>query len=1085
MLALLTLLASVSQAALAAGPYTVVTPSAPDGWQAANVRANATVSITTSQPRGDAPNNLGSLEFATNTIVSGQDKADYVKYWGVVPSRTLGNLSALTYELYRASSSTTAIHHAPAFRLAYVTPSGDSGLLIWENVYNGGSVGTPVPTDQWLANDILAGNFWMRAFGPGRTIEQYDVTLAEWANGATFPNAHVLGPDTSIIGIETGVGSGWGGSFTGFVDNIAISFGVDSVSANFEPNALPPQCDTDCFVDDDTGNDANGGTSFVDAKKTIQAGINQVSSGGTVHVNDGVYNEDLLISKPLTLEGNQYGVLAKGRPGAQAIVKATNAANPVDIQADNVTIDGFVFNASAATSRPWVITALPQGANDRFEQIEILNNEFIGNPGDGINPSNPGGAFLTRQDDVLIAGNYFNNLGNHAVFLAAYGDPNGIASQRAIYRNNDSYSNYNSNVSTQEGKHFDVTIENNRAVEDDMILFNINGGTIKNNTLTGATNALARAWFGGGNHGVVVDGNTFIDMPTQAVLAYDPGFGYGGNSDFTVTNNEIKGDVGVRTLERALIDLRDVSGTVLVDGNKVSLSGTLAPAALAVYGVALRGTIDSATVSDNEIDGGNVDGNASDAASAGVWLRGTLVATAKVTIKNNTLTGFTNGIAAEALVAGVEVNVTLNSLLGSANGLTNASTAVAVAAESNWWGSSTGPSGSGPGTGAAVSGNVDFTPWLCSGTDTSPNVGFQPNPTTLCGVATALAFSTQPGGAQANQPLNPQPVVQVVDGAGQIITSFNGPITLSIGTSNPAGGTLNGTVTVNAVNGVATFTTLSISQAGSYTLVANGGGLPSVTSAPFTITAAGPPPPAPAQPGLAYAIDNAPDKGRSLLYTFNPATGQATPLAQGLTMLDLEDVAIQPAARAVYAATGTDSPGTADDGAIYRVDGVSGALTKVCKTTYGRITVLKFRATDGTLWGWAEGSGLIRITLPASAPGVCTTQLAYSTTLKIEGMAWAPDGKLYLAIDKKLYQLTVPATGAPTLITYATNLPSGTEALEIRADGKLVGGNKSTPLKYYVYNIATKSVESMVTVTGVKPFKPKSIEGLALAPANP
>ena len=44
--------------------------------------------------RGDAPNNLGSLEFTTNTITNGQDKADYVKYRGVVAGRTLGNLSA-------------------------------------------------------------------------------------------------------------------------------------------------------------------------------------------------------------------------------------------------------------------------------------------------------------------------------------------------------------------------------------------------------------------------------------------------------------------------------------------------------------------------------------------------------------------------------------------------------------------------------------------------------------------------------------------------------------------------------------------------------------------------------------------------------------------------------------------------------------------------------------------------------------------------------------------------------------------------------------------------------------------------------
>lgn len=327
----------------------VVTPNNPDGWQPANVRANATVAITSAQPRGAAPNNLGSLEFTTNTLVSGQDKADYVKYWGVVSGRTLGNLSALNYELYRASSSTTGQYLVPAFRLAYATPGGKTGYLIWENVYNGGSTNTAVPTDQWLTKDIFSGNFWMREFAPGATIQNYGVTLAEWqANnddgsgtisgqpGDAAP--HVLGPDTNIIGVEVGVGSGWGSTFRGFVDNVAVSFGSDAITANFEP---APQCSTDCYVDDDTGNDANGGTSFADAKRTIQAGVTQVSVGGTVHVKDGVYNEAITINKPLTLEGAQHGVLAKGRAGAEAIIRLTTNQTPLAINASDVTVDGL------------------------------------------------------------------------------------------------------------------------------------------------------------------------------------------------------------------------------------------------------------------------------------------------------------------------------------------------------------------------------------------------------------------------------------------------------------------------------------------------------------------------------------------------------------------------------------------------------------------------------------------------------------------------------------------------------------------------------------------------------------------------
>ena len=62
-------------------------------------------------------------------------------------------------------------------------------------------------------------------------------------------------------------------------------------------------------------------------------------------------------------------------------------------------------------------------------------------------------------------------------------------------------------------------------------------------------------------------------------------------------------------------------------------------------------------------------------------------------------------------------------------------------------------------------------------------------------------------------------------------------VTLAIGT-NPSGGMLNGTLTVTVVNGVATFSDLSIDQIGDgYTLHATATGLTAGDSAAFSITA--------------------------------------------------------------------------------------------------------------------------------------------------------------------------------------------------------------------------------------------------------
>ena len=70
---------------------------------------------------------------------------------------------------------------------------------------------------------------------------------------------------------------------------------------------------------------------------------------------------------------------------------------------------------------------------------------------------------------------------------------------------------------------------------------------------------------------------------------------------------------------------------------------------------------------------------------------------------------------------------------------------------------------------------------------------------------------------------------------GATVTEFTGDITVEIG-NNPGGGALSGTVTVTAVNGVATFSDLNIVLVGSgYTLEATAGPLDASPSSPFDI----------------------------------------------------------------------------------------------------------------------------------------------------------------------------------------------------------------------------------------------------------
>jgi subtilase family serine protease len=77
--------------------------------------------------------------------------------------------------------------------------------------------------------------------------------------------------------------------------------------------------------------------------------------------------------------------------------------------------------------------------------------------------------------------------------------------------------------------------------------------------------------------------------------------------------------------------------------------------------------------------------------------------------------------------------------------------------------------------------------------------------------------------------------VAVEDRFGDVITNFNGTVTIAIG-NNPGRATLGGTLTVTVVNGIATFSGLRLNNLGiGYTLEASSAGLAAATTRGFTV----------------------------------------------------------------------------------------------------------------------------------------------------------------------------------------------------------------------------------------------------------
>jgi hypothetical protein len=121
-------------------------------------------------------------------------------------------------------------------------------------------------------------------------------------------------------------------------------------------------------------------------------------------------------------------------------------------------------------------------------------------------------------------------------------------------------------------------------------------------------------------------------------------------------------------------------------------------------------------------------------------------------------------------------------------------------------------------------------------TDGDGVTGTSGNITTQVGAAAKLGFVQQPSNAAAGASITPAVTVAIQDANGNVVTTATDNVTLAIGT-NPSSGTLSGTATVAAVNGVATFSDLSINKVGTgYTLGASSGSLTTATSTGFDIT---------------------------------------------------------------------------------------------------------------------------------------------------------------------------------------------------------------------------------------------------------
>ncbi len=516
-------------------------------------------------------------------------------------------------------------------------------------------------------------------------------------------------------------------------DSLGYGIVIDNLTLSSSTTSIP-QCTTTCYVDATTGHDSFGGDAPTSAKKTIQAGVNQVSVNGTVIVAAGVYTESLVINKDgVTLQGAGAGT----DPAQHTIItRPTGNTNPGISLPTAGTTDVTITNLRVQNFANGGICSI--GANNNgfhVEGVQVANTTF------GVN---------------CLGGIYMN------------GPVNGVT-----ITNNELIGNTSRGIVIWNGFKQNITITHNIVTGNNCCGIELQDGTasgvlISDNTVSGnADSGIAAVGLTSGAGPNVIANNTLTNNGRFGIEIKLPN-GTGleeGDGSIVVRNNTVQRTLPIT--ETNPTEERDLGGIVVIRRGWVASSGNVdIPTGVVVKDNTVSGYVQSnpASVSDGfgiVIEGTNMlaYGNIVSGNDVGIQAQqGHLPYTANTNTDGNQLDldddhfGRGNSPIVEAVV-------NRNALVGNGIGFRTAGVATAVDGTCNWWGALSGPGSVGPGTGDPVSVNVTFNPWLGSsdlaGPCATPTVGFA--------AASAIVAENVAGGT-LNLP------VALSEPAGQIIT---------------------------------------------------------------------------------------------------------------------------------------------------------------------------------------------------------------------------------------------------------------------------------------------------------------------------
>ena len=321
-------------------------------------------------------------------------------------------------------------------------------------------------------------------------------------------------------------------------------------------------------VDQTTGNDILCPATHV--CRTIQRAVNLAAPGDTINVHRGQYNENVTIDKSLKLNGQTRAALVNNcnattlaNPAQDTIVNGGGGGWAVDIEADNVSVRGFVLrNANFGG-------VVDTTATGRWSGFTFAQNLFEANSLGIAESSN--GAFpnLVQQNCFRLnanAGMLGGGSQNKNVRVVGNKSTKNPRYSYQMVANTTDGLDLSGNIATSDGVFLTLLRTTNFTVQ----------GNIANSLVTGLPEQ-AGMYFGGNSNGTI--GGNILQKGNKRGIVFDNAFfGTPANTNLTITGNIVQSFAGNgmeatpgalknSTITGNVTNVTGVNGLLLAGGN--------------------------------------------------------------------------------------------------------------------------------------------------------------------------------------------------------------------------------------------------------------------------------------------------------------------------------------------------------------------------------------------------------------------------------------------------------------------------------------------------------------------------------------